>query len=93
MDNDGLFTKTFNLSQIIIPTLMINALSFAIALSWNSTIQSLLEYYFPIDNEHTNNVWIKFFTTLFVTFIIIFVVVFLTSKLNIDVNEFINKKG
>lgn len=92
MNNDNIFSKTYNLSQIMIPTLIINAFSFVIALSWNSSIQSLVDYYFPTDIGYSKNVWIKVFTTLFMTILIIFLIVFLSNKLNIDVDQVLNKK-
>jgi len=46
------------------------------AFSWNETIKSLIEYFFPIEK---NSLLAKFFYSLVLTFVVVFITVYLNK--------------
>lgn len=83
---DNIFAHTFTLSQLVVPYLIINGIIFVIALSWNSAIQALVDYYVPKSYKDPDNAWLKMLTTAVLTLVLMFIAIFIARQMNIGLD-------
>lgn len=58
-------------------TYMTAAFGFVVGLAWNEAFKSLIEFFFPLNDQ---SIWIKFIYALVITAVVVLVTYFLLKK-------------
>lgn len=81
-----------DITSIIVPFLIINALTITVGLSWNDSINSFIDNYFVVENDERTKTWYKLYATIVLTVIFVILLVVYSKIIRVDPKTFIQSK-
>ena len=78
-----------DMSSVIIPIMVINALTLVVALSWDKAIENLIDNYINVGNDTNKKAWYKLYFSIILTVIFVIILIIYSRYINVHPKEFI----
>jgi uncharacterized membrane protein YkvI len=81
-----------DMSSVIIPIMIINALTLVVALSWNNAIENIIDNYINVGNDNKKKAWYKLYFSIIITVIFVIILIIYSKYINVHPKEFIKNE-